>query len=98
MSQQYQSNTQHQQHFQPPNGNRYAPGSPQEQRREFLWRERVRLELQMQGLIADVANLAQQWQHLQTRKTAFRNQTPKVVGQIILSSLAGIRQLPAERM
>ena len=52
----------------------------------------------MQGLIARRAGLNQQWQHLQARKAASANQLPKVVGQIMLSGLAGIRQLSGERL
>ncbi len=90
-----QSN-QHQHNFQP--NQSYAARNPKEQRREFLWRERVKLELQVQSLLAHVANLYQQWQHLQTRKIALGNQVPKVAGQILLAGLVGIRQLPAERL
>lgn len=98
MSQHHAHNqrNQHQHNFQP--NQTYPPRNPLEQRREFLWRERVKLELQVQGLLAHVANLYQQWQHLQTRKTALGNQVPKVAGQILLAGLVGIRQLPAERL
>ena len=91
--------TQHQQQTSRPNhGYGSPPRNPNEQRREFLWRERVRLELQVQGLIARREGLHQQWQHLQVRKATKANQLPKVVGQIMLSGLVGIRQLPGERL
>ena len=88
-----------QQHpYQPHNGHRPPPGNQEEQRREFLWRERVRLELQVQALLARGESLTRQWQHLQKRKAALGNQLPRVAGQIVLSGLVGIRQLPSERL
>ena len=56
-------------------------GSSLDQRREFLWRERVRLELQVQALLARGENLARQWQHLQERKAALGNQLPRVAAR-----------------
>ena len=52
----------------------------------------------MQALLARGESLARQWQHLQERKAAFGNQLPRVAGQIVLSGLVGIRQLPSERL
>jgi hypothetical protein len=88
-----------QQHtYQPHDGHRPPPGNPYEQRREFLWRERVRLELQVQALLTRSEGLARQWQHLQERKAALRNQLPRVAGQMVIAGLIGIRQLPSERL
>src|SRR6266700_4274534 len=89
---QYQSTAKPHESHRPPNG------SSLDQRREFLWRERVRLELQVQALLARGESLARQWQHLQERKAALGNQLPRVAGQIVLSGLVGIRQLPSERL
>jgi hypothetical protein len=98
--------TQNQQHFQrnqqqhtyqSHESHRPPPGITQDQRREFLWRERVRLELQVQALLARGESLTQQWQHLQERKAALENQLPKVASQIVLTGLVGIHQLPSER-
>src|SRR5712692_62135 len=89
---QYQSTSKPHESHRPPNG------ISLDQRREFLWRERVRLELQVQALLARGESLAKQWQHLQERKAAFGNQIPKVAGQIVLSGLVGMRQLPSERL
>jgi len=83
---------------QPHESHRPPPGNQEEQRREFLWRERVRLELQVQALLARGESLARQWQHLQERKMALGKQLPRVAGQIVLSGLVGIRQLPSERL
>jgi hypothetical protein len=70
-----------------------------DQRREFLWRERVRLELQVQALLARGESLARQWQHLQDRKAALGNQLPRMASQMIIAGLVGIRQqLPSERL
>src|SRR5215472_6472729 len=99
--------TQNQQRFQrnkyqhtsqPQDGHRPPPGNAQDQRREFLWRERVRLELQVQALLARGESLARQWQHLQERKTTLGNQLPTLTSQMIIAGLVGIRQLPSERL
>ena len=89
---QYRSTSQPHESHRPPNG------SSLDQRREFLWRERVRLELQMQALLARGENLARQWQHLQERKAALGNQLPRVASQMVIAGLVGIRQLPSERL
>ncbi len=96
---QHHSHTQHNQHqhtFQSKQSS--PPRNPLEQRREFLWRERVKLEFQVQSLLARATTLHQQWQHLQARKAALGHRVPKVAGQILLAGLVGIRQLPAERL
>jgi hypothetical protein len=89
---QYQSTSQPHESHRPPNG------SSLDQRREFLWRERVRLELQVQALLARGESLARQWQHLQERKAALGNQLPRVASQMLIAGLVGIRQLPSERL
>jgi hypothetical protein len=74
-------------------------GNAQDQRREFLWRERVRLELQVQALLARSESLARQWRLLQERKTALGNRIPTLASQMIIAGLVGIRQqLPSERL
>jgi hypothetical protein len=85
--QQYQTRSQHQQ-----------PRNPQEQRREFLWRERVKLEMQVQALIARANSLAQEWHLLQNKKVGLAQQKPQIAAQILLSGLAGMRNLPSERL
>ena len=89
---QYQSISKPHESHRPPNG------SSSDQRREFLWRERVRLELQVQALLARGESLSRQWQHLQERKAALGNQLPKVASQMVIAGLVGIRQLPSERL
>jgi len=96
MSQQqshYQSQQQQQQQQ-----HRQQPGNPQEQRREFLWRERVKLEMQVQALIARAESLEREWCMLQQHKARMQQQKPKLAAQIVLSGLAGMRSLPAERL
>lgn len=86
-----QRRQQHSQHRQP-------PGNPEAQRREFLWRERVKLELQMQALLAHAESLAQAWQVLEQRKARLGQRKPKLAAHIMLSGLARARSLPAERL
>ena len=73
-------------------------GHPEMQRREFLWRERVKLELQVQALLAQAESLEQTWRALQQRKANMQHQKPKLAAQIVLSGLARSRSLPAERL
>jgi hypothetical protein len=61
------------------------------QRREFLWRERVKLELQVQASLSRAESLDQAW-------CALQHQKPKLAAQIVLSGLARTRYLPAERL
>ena len=84
---------QHHQHQQ-----QHPAGDVQQQRREFLWRERVRLELQVQECIAQTVSLQREWQLLATRKAALQQRRAGLSTQILLSGLAGMRQLPAERL
>ncbi len=95
--------TQHHQRFQQDHQHAFSqhrppPGNPLDQRREFLWRERVRLELQVQAVLARGESLARQWQHLQEKKAILGNQLPRLASQMILAGLVGIRQLQAERL
>ncbi len=83
----------HQQHQ-----DRQQSGNPEVQRREFLWRERVKLELQVQALIARAESLYLAWRVLQQRKANLQQQKPKLAAQILLSGLARTRSLPAERL
>jgi hypothetical protein len=87
---QRQSHQQHQDH--------QRSGNPEVQRREFLWRERVKLELQVQVLIARAESLDEAWRVLQQRKANLQQQKPKLAAQILLSGLARTRSLSAERL
>ena len=77
---------------------RQRPGNPQEHRREFLWRERVKLEMQVQALLALLQSLEQEYCVLQHRKASMEQEKPKLAAQIVLSGLAGTRSLSAERL
>jgi hypothetical protein len=101
MNNQQQSHRQHQQHQ--PNDHRIyqerqRPGNPLEHRREFLWRERVKLEMQVQALLALLQSLEQEYCVLEHRKTCVEQEKPKLAAHIVLSGLAGTRSLSAERL
>ena len=87
-----------QRHHQRSHQDHQRSGNPEVQRREFLWRERVKLELQVQALIARAESLDQAWRVLQQRKANMQQQKPKLAAQILLSGLARTRSLPAERL
>ncbi len=87
-----------QRHHQRSHQDHQRSGNPEVQRREFLWRERVKLELQVQALIARAESLDQAWHVLQQRKVTLQQQKPKLAAQILLSGLARTRSLPAERL
>ena len=93
-----QRHHQHDQRSHQPHQDRRQSGHPEEQRREFLWRERVKLELQVQALLARAESLEQAWRALQQRKANLQHQKPKLAAQIVLSGLARSRSLPAERL
>jgi hypothetical protein len=77
---------------------RQRPGNPQEHRREFLWRERVKLEMQVQARLSLLQGLEQEYCVLQHRKASMEQEKPKLSAQIVLSGLAGTRSLSAERL
>ena len=93
-----QRHSQHQRSHQQHPRDRQQFGHPEVQRREFLWRERVKLELQVQALLARAESLDQAWRALQQRKANLQHQKPKLAAQIVLSGLARSRSLPAERL
>ena len=94
---QYHNQQQNYQHRQPKQ-NQQQPGYSPEARREFLWRERVKLEMQAHALTLRAEGLEQEWRVLQHRKASLQQQKPKLAVQILLSGLAGMRYLPAERL
>ncbi|SRR5258708_30084560 len=82
--------------FQLLNGQGSPLRTPQEHRRALLWRERMKLELQVQGLFVRAATLVQAWQSLHGSKVALENEEPQIASRIVLAGLAGIPQLPSE--
>ena len=77
---------------------RQRPETLQEQRREFLWRERVKLEMQVQALLALLQGIEQEWCLLEQLRASLGQEKPKLAAQIVLAGLAGSRYLPAERL
>ena len=101
MSYQHQTYHQHQLHQRTNHRayqDRQRSGTVQEHRREFLWRERVKLELQVQALLALLQGMEQEWCVLEQRRAMLEQEKPKLAAQILLSGLAGSRSLPAERL
>jgi len=101
MNNQHQSQHPHQHHQSNDHRayqDRQRPGNPLEQRREFLWRERVKLEMQVQALLAILQGLEQEWCVFQHRKASMEQEKPKLAAQIVLSGLAGTRSLSTERL
>ena len=101
MSNQQQSQHLHQHHQRNSHSeyqDRQRPGTVQEHRREFLWRERVKLEMQVQALLALLQGMEQEWCMLEQRRAMLEQEKPKLAAQIVLSGLAGSRSLPAERL
>ncbi len=101
MSYQHQTHHQHQHHQR--NSHRdyqdqQRPRTVQEHRREFLWRERVKLEMQVQALLAHLLGMEQEWCVLEQRRAMLEQEKPILAAQIVLSGLAGSRSLPAERL
>jgi hypothetical protein len=52
----------------------------------------------MQALIAHAESLEREWLMLQHHQARMQQQKPKLAAQIMLSGLAGMRYLPAERL
>jgi hypothetical protein len=69
------------------------PRTPREQRRAMLWRERMKLEFQVQGLFVRAAVLVQAWQSLHGSKAALEHEVPQMASRMVLAGLAGIPQL-----
>src|SRR5215831_11360844 len=101
MSYQHQTQRQHQHHQRNSHRlslNRQRPGTAQEHRREFLWRERVKLEMQVQALLSLLQGIEQEWCALEQRRAMLEQEKPTLAAQIVLSGLAGSRSLPTERL
>ncbi len=75
-------------------GHSSPPRTPQEQRRAFLWHERMKLEFEVQGLFLRAATLVQAWQRLHHQKAPMEHEVPEIATRIVLAYLAGRQQLP----
>jgi hypothetical protein len=59
-----QHHPQHTHTFQLLEGSGSLPSTPQEQSKAFLWRQRMKLEFEMQELLLCMTTLVQEWQRL----------------------------------
>ena len=83
---------QHKHPFQLLEGHGSLPGTPQEQRRAVLWRQRMKLEFEMQGLFIRTTTLVQEWQRLHSSKEAVGNEVSTIASQILLAGFVGLQQ------
>jgi hypothetical protein len=91
-------NQEHQDHQHPQNtfklleGHGSLPSTPQEQIRAMLWRQRMKLEFEMQGLTVRSASLVQEWQRLHGYKAAAGNEVSQIAGQLVLAGFVRSQQ------
>src|SRR5436305_11585269 len=85
---------QHNHTFQLVEGHGSPPSNPQEQRRALLWRRRMKLEFEVQGLIVRTATLVQEWQQLHGNKVALGNEVSKIASHLLLAGWLEIQQHP----
>ena len=79
---------QHPQHmhtFQLVEGSGTLPSTPQERSKALLWRQHMKLEFEMQGLIIHTTTLVQAWQRLHGCKEAVGNEVSTLAGHILLT-------------
>ena len=58
----------------------------------MLWRQRMKLEFEMQGLFIRTTTLVQEWQRLHGYKEAVGNEVSKIASHILLAGFAGLHQ------
>ena len=78
--------------FQLLEGHGSLPCTPQEQRRAVLWRQRMKLEFEMQGLFIRTTTLVQEWQRLHDSKEALGNEVSTLASHILLAGFVGLHQ------
>ncbi len=83
---------QHQHPFQLLEGYGSLPSNPQEQRKAVLWRQRMKLEFEMQGLFLRSTSLVQEWQYLHGSKEAVGNEVSTIASHILLTGFVGLHQ------
>ena len=83
---------QHKHPFQLLEGHGSLQGTPQEQRRAVLWRQRMKLEFEMQGLFIRTTTLVQEWQRLHGSKEAVGNDVSKIASHLVLAGFIGLHQ------
>jgi hypothetical protein len=83
--QQDQHHPQHKRTFQLLEGSGSLPSTPQEQSKALLWRQRMKLEFELQGHIIRTTILVQAWQRLHGCKEAFGKEVSTLAGHILLT-------------
>jgi hypothetical protein len=86
---------QHPQHmhtFQLLEGSGSLPSTPQERSKAVLWRQRMKLEFEMQGLVIRTTSLVQEWQRLHGCKEAVGNEVSTLAGHILLTGFVRLQQ------
>ena len=83
---------QHKHTFQLLEGHGSLPSNPQEQRRAVLWRQRMKLEFEMQGLFVRSATLVQEWQYLHGSIEAVGNEVSKIASHLVLAGFIALHQ------
>jgi hypothetical protein len=86
--------SQHIDTFQLVEGHGSPPSNPQEQKKAFLWRRRMKLEFEVQGLIVRIASLVQEWQLLHGQKAASGNEVSTIASQLLLAGWLESQQHP----
>ena len=88
---------QHSQHnhtFQLVEGHGSPPINPQEQKKAVLWRQRMKLEFEVQALIIRTATLVQEWQLLHGEKAPSETEVPTIASQLLLAGWLESQQHP----
>ena len=58
----------------------------------MLWRQRMKLEFEMQGLFIRTTTLVQEWQRLHGSKEAVGNEVSKIASHLVLAGFVGLHQ------
>jgi hypothetical protein len=88
--------SQHKHPFQLLEGHSSPPSNPQEQRRAVLWRRRMKLEFEVQGLFVRSATLVQEWQLFPGKKVTLGNEVSTIASHLVLAGWLEIQQYPPE--
>ncbi len=86
---------QHPQHmhtFQLVEGSGTLPSTPQERSKALLWRQRMKLEFELQGHIIHTTTLVQEWQRLHGRKEAIGKEVSTLAGHILLTGFVRLQR------
>jgi hypothetical protein len=86
--------SQHKDTFQLVEGHGSPPSNPQEQKKALLWRQRMKLEFEVQALIVRTAMLVQEWQLFHGEKAASENEVPTIASQLLLAGWLESQQHP----